>query len=133
TDTVNYNNASKTVHINVQKGTPVITWTNPADITYGTTLGATQLNATASVAGSFVYTPAAATQLNAGPSQNLKVDFTPTDTVNYNTASKTVPINVLKKPVTVKATSVSRVFGQSTPVFSIYTSVGTLASGDTLA
>jgi len=39
------------------KGTPNITWSNPAPITYGTALGPTQLNATASVPGSFTYTP----------------------------------------------------------------------------
>ena len=41
--------------------TPTITWANPADITYGTALGATQLDATASVAGTFAYTLAAGT------------------------------------------------------------------------
>src|SRR5204862_5799711 len=57
TDAANYTTASKTVSINVVKATPVITWTTPADIIYGTALGATQLNASASVAGTFVYTP----------------------------------------------------------------------------
>src|SRR2546427_2830055 len=66
TDSANYNTASKDVKINVNKGNPVITWNNPADITYPTALSATQLNATADVAGSFVYTPAAGTVLNAG-------------------------------------------------------------------
>src|SRR5439155_247284 len=94
TDTANYNTASKTVQINVQKGTPVITWANPADIVYGTALSATQLNATANVPGSFVYTPATGTVLNAGAGHALKADFTPTNTSNYNTASKTVSINV---------------------------------------
>src|SRR5207244_13105247 len=56
----------------------------------------TQLNATADVAGSFGYTPAAGTKLNANPGQALKVDFTPADAANYNTAAKTVSINVLK-------------------------------------
>ena len=32
---------------------PAITWSNPAAIVYGTPLGATQLNATANVAGTF--------------------------------------------------------------------------------
>ena len=41
------------------KATPTITWAAPADITYGTALSATQLNATATVPGTFVYTPAA--------------------------------------------------------------------------
>src|SRR5438309_3414349 len=95
-DIANYNTASQTVSINVLKGNPVITWANPADITYPTLLSGTQLNATADVAGSFVYTPAAGTKLNAGPGQALKVDFTPTDIANYNTATKTVSINVLK-------------------------------------
>src|SRR2546428_12425194 len=62
------------------KGTPVITWATPADITYPALLSSTQLNATADVPGSFAYTPAAGTKLSAGPNQNLKADFTPTDT-----------------------------------------------------
>ena len=40
------------------KATPTITWATPADITYGTALSATQLNATASAPGTFAYTPA---------------------------------------------------------------------------
>lgn len=88
----------------ITKMTPVITWANPADITYPTALSGTQLNATADVAGSFVYTPASGTVLNAGNTQNLKVDFTPTDATNYSTASKTVTINVLKATPVVTAT-----------------------------
>src|SRR5206468_2897893 len=96
-DAVNYNTASKDVVINVVgKTSPAITWNNPADITYGTALGGTQLNATASVPGTFVYTPAAGTVLNAGNGQTLHVDFTPSDTTTYNSASKDVLINVLK-------------------------------------
>src|SRR5439155_1013864 len=95
-DAANHNTAATTVSINVLKGTPVITWANPADITYPTLLSGTQLNATADVAGSFVYTPAAGTKLNANPGQALKADFTPADAANYNTATKTVYINVRK-------------------------------------
>jgi hypothetical protein len=94
--TGNYNNQSHTVSDSIGKATPVITWANPADITYNAALGATQLNATASAAGSFVYTPADGTVLNAGMGQTLHADFTPTDTANYNNASKDVSINVLK-------------------------------------
>ena len=101
TDAVNYNAASKTVKINVMaKKDPIITWANPSDIISGTALSATQLNATADVAGTFVYTPAIGTVLNVGANQNLKVDFTPTDAVNYNTATKTVQINVLAETET---------------------------------
>src|SRR6266700_5671245 len=63
-DTANYNSASKDAVINVVKATPPITWSNPADITYGTALSLTQLNATATIAGSFLYSPAAGTVLN---------------------------------------------------------------------
>ena len=65
----------------MSKATPAITWPAPAAITYGTALSATQLNATAGGgAGTFVYTPAAGTVLNAGAAQTLSVTFTPTDT-----------------------------------------------------
>src|SRR5262249_12053671 len=101
TDTANYNNASKNVSINVLKATPTITWSNPANINYGTALGATQLNATASVAGAFFYTPASGTVLSAGNAQTLSVSFVPTDTANNNNASKNVSINVLKASQTI--------------------------------
>jgi hypothetical protein len=94
TDASDYNSTSKTININVLKITPVITWSNPADITYGTLLSATQLNATADVDGTFVYTPAIGTKLVAGSNQALKGDFTPTDATDYNSTSKTVYINV---------------------------------------
>ena len=48
TDTTDYTTVTKTVQIIVGQVTPVITWSNPASITYGTALSATQLNATAS-------------------------------------------------------------------------------------
>ena len=93
-DAVNYTNASKDVTINVLKITPTITWTNPADIAYGTALSGTELNATASVEGTFVYTPAAGTVMNFGNSQTLSVAFTPTDTAHYSDTSASVLINV---------------------------------------
>jgi hypothetical protein len=80
--------------VTVNKGTPTIAWANPADITYGTALSGTQLDATASVPGSFAYTPASGTVLGAGSSQALSATFTPTDTASYNGASATVHINV---------------------------------------
>ena len=61
--------------LNVAKATPSLTWSNPADIIYGTALSATQLNATASTAGTFTYTPAAGTVLSSGNNQNLHVDL----------------------------------------------------------
>ncbi len=77
------------------KSTPTITWAKPANIVYGTALSGTQLDATASVPGTFTYTPAAGTVLAVGNNQTLSVSFTPTDTTDYTSATATVTINVL--------------------------------------
>jgi hypothetical protein len=50
----------------------VISWANPLNITLGTALSASQLNATADVAGTFTYTPAIGTVLSSGI-QDLKL------------------------------------------------------------
>jgi PKD repeat protein len=89
---------SKLATINVLKSTPTITWSKPADIIYGTVLNSIQLNAVASVPGTFVYIPTSGTVLNAG-TRMLHVDFTPTDTADYAAASKDITINVSEKPV----------------------------------
>ncbi len=92
----NYAPAGGDVSITIGKATPTITWSNPADIVYGTALSATQLDATANVGGSFNYTPASGAILIVGPGQPLLASFTPTDTTNYDPTSKSVMINVLK-------------------------------------
>ncbi len=76
------------------KATPTITWATPAAITYGTALTSTQLDATASVPGTFVYSPAAGTVPKAG-SDTLSVTFTPTDTTDYTSATATTTLVVL--------------------------------------
>src|SRR5207245_3535713 len=90
TDAANFTTATATVEITVTKATATITWSTPAAITFGTPLSATQLNATASVPGTFVYAPAAGTVLNAGPAQVVSVTFTPTDADNFKKATGTV-------------------------------------------
>ena len=95
-DTANYTTATKSVSIDVLKATPEIAWSNPAAITHGTALSATQLNASTAIPGTFVYDPAAATVLPAGNDQTLSVTFSPDDTANYTTATKSVNIDVLK-------------------------------------
>ena len=101
TDTVDYNSVTTTAALNVQKATPTVTWANPAGITYGTALSATQLDATASVLGSFAYTPAAGTVLSAGSGQVLSTTFTPTDSVDYNSVTTTAALNVQKPTPTI--------------------------------
>jgi len=73
--------------------TPAITWAAPAAITYGTALGAGQLNATANVAGTFAYSPQAGTVLPAG-AQTLAVTFTPSDPKSYTSATASVTLQV---------------------------------------
>jgi hypothetical protein len=92
-NTTNYATATGTQIVTVNKAVPVITWPAPASITYGTALSATQLNATASVPGSFAYSPAAGTVLKVG-TQTLRVTFTPTDTTNYAVATATQTLTV---------------------------------------
>jgi len=94
---INFSASNTMITQVVNKALPVITWNNPVDILYGTALSGVQLNATASVPGSFVYNPANGVVLSAGASQTLNVTFTPTDTTNYNTATASVHINVIKR------------------------------------
>src|SRR5690606_10825811 len=70
--------------LTITKATPVVTWNNPAAITYGTALSATQLNATANVAGTFTYTPPVGTILNAGARQVLTDAYTPAHAAESN-------------------------------------------------
>jgi hypothetical protein len=118
-DSTNYTTAGGNVLLIVNKATPSIAWSKPADIVYGTPLSETQLNASASVPGTFVYTPMAETVLSAG-TQALHVDFTPADAANFTTASKDVTINVL--------TPVQKIQQVTTNVQEIVTS-GTLNKG----
>jgi Bacterial Ig-like domain (group 3)/Putative Ig domain len=97
-DTVDYTKAKASVTLQINQATPVISWANPAPIIYGTALTSTQLNATASFAGTalpgtFVYNPPLKTVLNPG-TQNLSVTFTPTDTRDYQTVKQSVSITV---------------------------------------
>jgi Bacterial Ig-like domain (group 3)/Beta-propeller repeat len=85
----------------VTQATPTITWTNPAAITYGTALGSAQLNATASVPGTFVYNPSAGAVLGAG-NQTLSVTFTPTDTIDYTAAKASIVLPVNQATPTIK-------------------------------
>ena len=80
--------ASTALVVRAPRTTPAVTWPTPAAITQGTALSATQLNASARVAGAFVYTPAPAPCCTG--TQTLSVTFTPADATIYNTATPTV-------------------------------------------
>ena len=115
-DTVNYASATATSTLVVAKATPVVTWSNPASIVYGTPLSSTQLNATANVPGSFIYTVPAASELDAG-THELLVTFAPTDGVNYETVSRAVSIVITPATLTVRTDDAAKVYGQALPGF----------------
>ena len=79
--------------IMVTKATPTIAWQTPRDVACGTALNAAQLNAKASVPGTFEYTPAEGEALGAGK-HTLTVTFKPNDETSYTTAQAAVTINV---------------------------------------
>jgi hypothetical protein len=110
-----YNSASGSASIMVQ-GYPVITWPTPPAITYGTPLSTTQLDATASVAGSFTYVPPSGTVLNAG-SQTLGVTFNPTDTTDYLavSANVTLLVNQASQVITFTGLPATATYGSAGP------------------
>jgi hypothetical protein len=105
----NYTGAtSNELTITATKATQIISWSNPADIVYGTALGATQLNAQVTTGdGTLTYDPAAGMVLNAG-THTLKVDAL--ETTNYKAASATVSIKVEKATLTVTADAQTKTY-----------------------
>ena len=102
--------------LTVAPANPILTWTNPAPIIYGTALGSRQLNATANVPGAFSYWPGNGAVLNAGTNA-LSVIFTPADALDYYGMSNTVSLAVLPAPLTVLSSNASRVYGAGNPSF----------------
>jgi hypothetical protein len=115
TDTTDYTTATSTVTLVVNKATPSIAWATPSAIPYGTALSATQLNASSTVAGTFVYSPLAGVVATAG-SQTLSVTFTPTDTTDYTTATSTVTLVVNKATPSIAFTAPSPVTYGTAPI-----------------
>ena len=102
--------------------TPAISWASPADITYGTAISATQLDATASyngvpVSGTFTYGCPIGTILHAGQAQTLDATFTPDDRVDYATVYAATTINIDPVPLTITAHDATMVYGTSLPQF----------------
>jgi hypothetical protein len=92
-DTKNYSAATASVRLSVTQASPLISWATPAPVAIGTALSAAQLNATASVPGTFVYSPAAGT-VPAPGTQTLSAAFTPTDAMDYAATTAHVSLTV---------------------------------------
>jgi hypothetical protein len=93
-----YAPAGAPVFITVNPATSALLWTPPAPIAAGTPLSGAQLDATASTAGTIVYTPPPGTVLGVGP-RTLTAQFTPANTTNYTTATAQVTLNVIAPTV----------------------------------
>jgi hypothetical protein len=72
----------------------------PMSLAYGTPLPSAQLDATADVPGTFIYSPPAGTILTAGM-HTLSVTFIPDDSIDYATVTATTTITVAKALPTV--------------------------------
>ena len=103
---------------------PTLTWANPADITYGTALSGSQLNATAvynatNVPGTFTYSSPSGTVLNAGSNQTLSVTFVPNDTNSFLTVATNVAVNVAAAPLSIAANNTNSVYGSALPALTV--------------
>jgi hypothetical protein len=105
TDSADYSSAVASVALTVNRATPVVTWPTPATVPTGIVLGATQLNATANVSGSFTYTPAAGTYFSSPGNFGLSVSFAPADSTDYAPASATVTLTVVPASETSSVTT----------------------------
>jgi len=107
---------SQVASLTVVSAQPEITWATPAPLTYGAALDSSQLNATASVPGSFAYSPADGAVLDAG-TNTLSAAFTPSDTTNFTTVSASVSVVVLPAPLNVTAANATRAFAAANPAW----------------
>jgi hypothetical protein len=117
-DTNDYLITTKSALLDVLPASPTITW-SPGPIIYGTAVGSNNvLNATASVAGSFVYTaPSNGTVLTVG-SYPLSVVFTPSATNFYtNIITNAATLVVEPEPLTVAANNTNWLGGRTFPTF----------------
>ena len=105
-----YTAATAIVTLTVNQATPVIAWATPPPIVSGTALSSMQLDTSSTVAGTFIYSPAAGTVLAVG-SQALSVTFTPTDTTDYTTATASVTLTVNQGTSTLSIDATSVGFG----------------------
>ncbi len=94
TDSTDYNTASGSVVVTVNKATPTVSeWPTASAITYGQTLASSTLTGgTASTSGTSAWTtPSTAPTAGAPPES---VTFTPTDTTDYNAVTGSVVVIV---------------------------------------
>jgi hypothetical protein len=92
-NTNDFQSTTATAQIVVTPATSLVIWATPPPITYGTPLTSSQLNATANTPGIFTYTPTNGAMLESG-TNILSVQFTPSNTKDYQSATATAQIVV---------------------------------------
>jgi hypothetical protein len=127
----NYAPASGSATITIGKATTTLSWNAPAAIGYGTPLGAGQLNATANLPGTFVYSPAGGIVLGAGAGRPLAATFTPADSANYIGGTVSTTIDVVPAPLVVRTHDAAKIYGAPVPGFTA--AFTGLVNGDTPA
>jgi hypothetical protein len=115
------------VSLTVIVAVPQIMWTNPANIVYGGVLGGGQLDAAASVPGTFTYDPPAGAVLDAGTNL-LNAVFTPSNNLDYSSVTDSVSLVVTPAPLSVTASNATRAYGVTNPLFT--GSITGLQNGD---
>ncbi len=100
---------TSTVTLTVLPATPIVTWSTPAAIGYGTPLGSAQLNARSSVGGVFSYSPGAGSVLDVGV-HTLSVTLFP-ESADYTTATASVSITVTPGVPSIVWTPAAMVYG----------------------
>jgi hypothetical protein len=122
--------ASGTAAIAVAQAAPSIAWAPVASMTYGGDLAAL-LHASASYSGSavpgtFSYTaqtaqgaavPVTGATVLAAGSYTLATTFTPSDSTDYKSESRTSPLNVSEAALKATADDATRVYGAANPAF----------------
>ncbi len=93
-NTTGYDVVSKAVYLDVFMAKPSISWKTPAAVPAGTTLSAAQLDATASVPGTFSYSPGMGTVLTHAGTVTLSTTFTPNNTEAYERVTASVSLTV---------------------------------------
>src|SRR6185436_1014891 len=124
-----WSQATMTISVQGVPVDPVLAWSRPADIVYGTALSSLQLNPSANVPGTFVFDPPIGRVLLAGNDQVLTAAFTPDDTNNYTSVTISNRITAGKALLVIRAEDKVKVYGQTNPPLTA--SYSGLVNGDT--
>jgi hypothetical protein len=122
--------APVTLNLSVAKAVARLIWSPLSPIVYGTPLGASQLSATSTVLGTFTFSPVSGSILPAGAA-TLRATFVPSDLTNFEGASASVSLNVLRANLTARAADQSRTYGGANPVLT--SSISGFVNGESAA